>query len=410
MRRAAVCGRLVGVGDGAADLAAVVAGHVPVLDAAAEAVRELGVVRNVADRVHVLVAPDAEVLVDRDAAVALERDARRLEEVGRGAHARADDYDRRGERTDVLDLDTGDLLAIGRGGERLDLGAAVKRDTLALEVLLSVMHPSLSTHLDEREADVATEDVLERHLVNADNNKAVVLLLSERLRGLDTNEAGADDDDVGVGAKRIVDSLDVGRVADGHHTLEVNAGDGDLARDRAGRKHEVVVLDRRALIRRDGLRLRVDGGHRRTELQLDAKVVGEHLGRAPLDLGRVVDEALGQLGAVDGRVRLGRDDGDVAGVVALLSATSCCYLTSRRLSMVWMAPAPPPTMTTFCFCVAAMGLRARAITRPTLALTSFSDAETKILPSLISTAYFHSESRPGESSMSPVVTLKQAER
>lgn len=51
---------------------------------------------------------------------------------------------------------------------------------------------------------------------------------------------------------------------------------------------------------------------------------------------------------------------------------------------------------------------AEATLRPTLDLTSFSLAETMILPSFSSALYDQSESRPGESSMSPVQTLKQA--
>jgi hypothetical protein len=49
-----------------------------------------------------------------------------------------------------------------------------------------------------------------------------------------------------------------------------------------------------------------------------------------------------------------------------------------------------------------------ATVRPTFEFTSFSLALTTILPSLTVAAKDHSESSPGESSMSPVRMLKQA--
>ena len=79
----------------------------------------------------------------------------------------------------------------------------------------------------------------------------------------------------------------------------------------------------------------------------------------------------------------------------------------RRLSIVWIPPDPPPTMTTFSF-VCSLTVRDFGTTRPTLLLTSFSLALTKILPSRSEAANDQSESSPGASSMSPVQTLKHA--
>jgi hypothetical protein len=84
-------------------------------------------------------------------------------------------------------------------------------------------------------------------------------------------------------------------------------------------------------------------------------------------------------------------------------------LTILKPSTVWIPPDPPPTMTTVSSDLTAFALDLALVTTlPTLDLSSFWLAVTTILSFLISADHLKRESRPGASSMSPDLTLKQA--
>jgi hypothetical protein len=74
----------------------------------------------------------------------------------------------------------------------------------------------------------------------------------------------------------------------------------------------------------------LSGSRKTTDLTLfeDDAALAEERFVAKQDLGRVIDERLGELGAIDGQVRLGGDDGNTAGVVEL--AERLRRLVARR--------------------------------------------------------------------------------
>lgn len=90
-----------------------VTSHIPVLDPSLELVRVLGVVRDIANGVDVVLALDAEILVYDDTAVLLQLEARVLEELRGGSDTRTHDDEVGWERVLTLDLHRSDMGRVG---------------------------------------------------------------------------------------------------------------------------------------------------------------------------------------------------------------------------------------------------------------------------------------------------------
>jgi hypothetical protein len=117
------------------------------------------------------------------------------------------------------------------------------------------------THLHDSRANLLAQDSFEGSLIDADKSHTLRLLLQHGRGDLHADEAGPDDNNVRVLCHERVDGLGVLDVSQGDDALEVRAGDRNLLGLGSRGENEVVVLDRRASGRGDGLGGRVDLGH-----------------------------------------------------------------------------------------------------------------------------------------------------
>ena len=119
-------------------------------------------------------------------------------------------------------------------------------------------------------------------------------------------------------ARTIADTLRVINTTQREYVPKVLPLHRQLARRATRRKDELLI--RHALAARadgDGLPWRVDSGDLDARAQVHAVLALELRSGPPLELGRVCDERLAELRAVDGCVRLFGEDGDRAGVAVL---------------------------------------------------------------------------------------------
>ena len=185
------------------------------------------------------------------------------------------------------------------------------------------------TDLADAVTDRKTEDSLERSSLHP--NDRDVRTLRARQRSLHPDERRPNDDDVlldlCVFAQRRIDSSCVVDRAKDKDVVERVPIDGDPVRHGPGSDDELIVRFRLAVREEDGVLVEIDrldllrtravssrsareqraphGG----ELKIDAELVVER--QIPQrDLGRVRDERLGELGAVDREVGFGREDLD----------------------------------------------------------------------------------------------------
>ena len=129
---------------------------------------------------------------------------------------------------------------------------------------------------------------------------------------LQTDEAGADDDDGLGGFETPVDSVGFGERAQIHHAVEVGAFHRQQAVTGAERQHQMVVRERRPGGEMEARRVTVDACHAIAEQEIDTAGLVEGLRpqHQPVD-GHLAEQiSLRQRRALVGRRRLVADDDD----------------------------------------------------------------------------------------------------
>ena len=109
------------------------------------------------------------------------------------------------------------------------------------------------------------------------------------------DESGADDDDLGLGAKPLADRGRVGDVAQREHAGQIDARHIEPPLPRASRKDEMAVIDRAAVGELDLLCSAVDPRRADAEPQVDALLAEMRVGpkRQPVDFHLAFEKRLG---------------------------------------------------------------------------------------------------------------------
>ncbi len=204
-----------------------------------------------ADRVNVGIA-GVQMVVDDHAAIAFE--SGRLGKNGIGADANRHDDDVSRQDAPVLELDAGDFslsqdgLGIGGG---VDFDAALKNGLL------------------EQIAGVGIELALHqcRHQMHDRNLHA---LERQTRRRFEAEQSTADDHGMAAFFGRLMHERDVVEIAEGHHALEIGAGNRNDERLRTGGDDQLVIGEFFAGRRLDRFGGAVDGDHGFAAPQLDA--------------------------------------------------------------------------------------------------------------------------------------------
>ena len=133
-------------------------------------------------------------------------------------------------------------------------------------------------------------------------------------RDFEPDESGADDDDLGLGAKALADRGRIGDVAEREHARQIDSGRLEPPLPRASGEDEMPVIDRAAVAELHPLRRAINPRCADAEPEVDALLAEMRIGpqREPMDVHFALEKRLGQRRTLIGRILLGGEKNDLA--------------------------------------------------------------------------------------------------